>query len=85
MNTRIIDVLKRMVVMFFERYKQNIAVNGDVDPYGIENLTLASFNCGHTGYLVLTHSFYTQAQMKAYKSFNSYKFSKQALCELCVL
>lgn len=65
-----------------ERYAKKIEIINSVDPYTLDDNDLSVSidrfppvtSMDIVAYLVLTHSFYTQEQMKAYKSLLGYKY-----------
>lgn len=72
----------------FETYRQKIAIINNVDPYSLKDIDKKDAypfvtNMDIVAYLVLTHSFYTKEQMKAYKSLNGYKLFEPGFVQSC--
>lgn len=69
-------------VIFFYSYLQKLKLIDNVDPFTLKLHDLDNSingvppvtNMDIVSYLVLTHSYYSKAQMKAYKSLQSYKY-----------
>ena len=65
-----------------ERYHQKIKIVGGLDPFTLKQEDLdysidgvpPVTNMDIVSYLLLTHSYYTKEQMKAFKSLDSYKY-----------
>lgn len=74
-----------------ERYQQKVSIINDTDPYSLANDDMnydpASFpsitNMDIVAYLVLTTSFYTKQQMKAFKSLQAYKYFDAGFVRIC--
>ncbi|KAJ8947716.1 hypothetical protein NQ317_006927 [Molorchus minor] len=60
------------------RYCQKLSIINDVDPYSLKESDLVI-----TRYLVLTTSFYTGQQMKAFKSLHAYKYLEAGFVSSC--
>lgn len=73
------------------RYKEKLKAVNSVDPFELDNtdfsINPANFppvtNMDLVSYLVLTTSYYTSLQMKAYKSLNSYKYFEAGFVTDC--
>lgn len=94
MGDRISDYLKKLRLEHEDaarRYEAKIGAIGGVDPYSIAMSSLsyhpADFpsitNMDIVSYLVLTTSFYTRYQMKAYKSLAAYKYFEAGFVTEC--
>lgn len=65
-----------------ERYKQKLCSINNVDPFALDDSKFSTnpsdfppvTNMDIVAYLVLTTSYYTQQQMKAFKSLNAFKY-----------
>ncbi|XP_044766704.1 uncharacterized protein LOC123322756 [Coccinella septempunctata] len=71
------------------RYKQKIMCINNIDPFSLDPSTFSTNpenfppinNLDIVSYLVLTTSFYTRLQMKAYKSLNAYNYFKSGFVQ----
>ncbi|XP_044765746.1 uncharacterized protein LOC123321995 [Coccinella septempunctata] len=82
MESEYLKLLSRENPVVAERYRSKLAIINDLDPFSLEDQDLdhSSDNLQSVGfldiaaYLTLSHSFYTNQQMKAYKSLQAYKY-----------